>query len=205
MTVLSWAKHTLILNQKSFRQIDNEQYNYHTDPCTVYIRILYNQILNVLRLLSRLSNSSTKSSKPNFQIVRFQRKWINVTNFHWSWNFWEMFSLTSFLKNFSRTKRWWREELQLPVAVTIKRSFLNEDDLRILSSVFQLEIFNLTSGERAEIRKRTTSESLQKTRTKFYEVAGHARVDLKLQSRTTSVRCFEVVYTRQQNAILQPG
>ena len=33
-----------------------------------------------------------------------------------------MFSLISFLENLSRIKRWWREELQLPV--TIKRSFL---------------------------------------------------------------------------------
>jgi len=34
-----------------------------------------------------------------------------------------MFSLISFLKNFSRMKHWWREELQLPA--TIKRSFLS--------------------------------------------------------------------------------
>jgi len=34
-----------------------------------------------------------------------------------------MFSLISFLKNFSRMKHWWREELQLPV--TIKRSFIS--------------------------------------------------------------------------------
>jgi len=33
----------------------------------------------------------------------------------------------------------------------------------------------------------------------------HVKVELKMQSRTTYVRCFEVVYTRQQNAILQPG
>ena len=32
-----------------------------------------------------------------------------------------MFSLLSFLKNFSRMKHWWREDLQLPP--TIKRSF----------------------------------------------------------------------------------
>jgi len=38
-------------------------------------------------------------------------------------DFWELFSLISFLKNFSRMKRCWREELQLPV--TIKRSFLS--------------------------------------------------------------------------------
>jgi len=43
--------------------------------------------------------------------------------FHWSWNFWEMFSLISFLKNFSRMKRLCREKLQLPVA--IKRSFFS--------------------------------------------------------------------------------
>ena len=30
-------------------------------------------------------------------------------------------------------------------------------------------------------------------------------VELKLQSRTTYVRCFEVVYIRQQNGIQQPG
>jgi len=34
-----------------------------------------------------------------------------------------MLSLISFLKNFSRIKHWWREELQLPV--TIKRSILS--------------------------------------------------------------------------------
>jgi len=33
MTVLSYAKHALALNQKRFRQIDNEQHNSHTDPC----------------------------------------------------------------------------------------------------------------------------------------------------------------------------
>jgi len=30
-------------------------------------------------------------------------------------------------------------------------------------------------------------------------------VELKLESRTTYARCFEVVYTRQHNAIQQPG
>jgi len=49
------------------------------------------------------------------------------------------------------------------------------------------------------------SESLQKIRIKFYEIAGHVWVELKLKSRATYVRCFEVVYTRQQNATLQPG
>jgi len=29
-------------------------------------------------------------------------------------------------------------------------------------------------------------------------------VELKLQSRTTYVRCFQVVYTRQHNSIQQP-
>jgi len=40
---------------------------------------------------------------------------------------------------------------------------------------------------------------------KNYEVAGHVLVELKLQSLNIYVRCFEVVYTRQENAILQPG
>jgi len=43
---LSKAKHALALNLKRFRQVDNEQYNSHTDICTVYVRILY-QHLNV--------------------------------------------------------------------------------------------------------------------------------------------------------------
>jgi len=93
--------------------------------------------------------------------------------FHWSWNFWELFSLISFLKNFSRMK--WPEELQLPI--TINHSFLssykwkkcssdirsfdslrkffakviscfksfslNEYDLLILSSVFLIEMLDL--------------------------------------------------------------
>jgi len=40
---------------------------------------------------------------------------------------------------------------------------------------------------------------------RIYEVAGHVWVELKPKSRTAYVRCFEVVYTRQQNAILQRG
>ena len=32
---------TLTLNLKRFKQIDNEHYNSHTDPCTVYIRTVY--------------------------------------------------------------------------------------------------------------------------------------------------------------------
>ena len=41
MTVQSYAKNALTLNLKRFKQIDNEQYNSHTDPCTVYIRTVY--------------------------------------------------------------------------------------------------------------------------------------------------------------------
>jgi len=47
MTVLSQAKHALTLNLKIFTQIDNEQYNSHTDPCTGYVRILYDHHLDV--------------------------------------------------------------------------------------------------------------------------------------------------------------
>jgi len=55
------------------------------------------------------------------------------------------------------------------------------------------------------MREISASESLQKIRTKFYENAGHMWVELKLKSRTTYVRCFEVVGSRQQNATLPPG
>jgi len=47
MTVLSYAKDALTLNQKRFRQIDNEQHNSHADPCTGYVQILYHHHLNV--------------------------------------------------------------------------------------------------------------------------------------------------------------
>ena len=42
MTILLKAKHALTL--KIFGQIDNEQYDSHTDPCTVYVRILYHHV-----------------------------------------------------------------------------------------------------------------------------------------------------------------
>jgi len=132
--------------------------------------------------------------------------------FHWSWIFWEMFSLLSFLKNFSRMKRWWREKLQLPL--TTKRSFLSSykwkklferyRQLRLLpkqilcQNYFMFQILftkwiwfansfkcfidkNIwPPGQRAEMRKRIASKSLQKIRTKFYEVAGYPWVELKL-------------------------
>ena len=125
--------------------------------------------------------------------------------FHWSWNFWEIFSLISFLKNFSRMKHWWREELQLPV--TIKRSFISSykwqklferyTQLRLFPNqincqsyftfqiIFTHWIWFVNSskcvsdwnvwppGQRAEIRERIACALLQKTRTKFCEVAGH--------------------------------
>ena len=51
-----------------------------------------------------------------------------------------MFSLISFLKNFSRTKYWWREELQLPV--TIKRSFVSSYEWQKLFERYrQLRLF----------------------------------------------------------------
>jgi len=130
--------------------------------------------------------------------------------FLWSWNFWEMPSLVSFLKNFSYMKRWWREKLQLPV--TIKRSFSskngkncsryiaasNPSEANYLLRYFMFKIifskwiwfansFNCFSdinvwppGQSAEMRERIASESLEKTRTKFYNIAGHVWVELKL-------------------------
>jgi len=57
----------------------------------------------------------------------------------------------------------------------------------------------LTSGARAEIPERIAPESLQKIIQKFYEVAGHVLVELKLKSRNSCLRCFEAVYTRQES------
>jgi len=71
MTVLSYAKHAPALNQKRFRQIDNEQYNYDTQipaQATLEFYIIINLIL---RLSCRLSNSSTKSSKSIFSVRTF--------------------------------------------------------------------------------------------------------------------------------------
>jgi len=39
---------------------------------------------------------------------------------------------------------------------------------------------NMSHGQSCEIRESIASESLQKTRTKFYEVAGYVWVDLKV-------------------------
>ena len=116
-----------------------------------------------------------------------------------------MFLLISFLKNFSCVKRWWPEQLQLPV--TIKRSFLSSykwqklferhTQLRLFpkhilcQSYFTFQIiftkliwfvnsFKCGSygnvwppGQRAEIRERVASESLQKIRSNVCEVSGH--------------------------------
>ena len=57
--------------------------------------------------------------------------------------------------------------------------FINEYGLRILSSVFLIEMFDLWGNE-LKYAKEIASESLQKTRTKFYEVAGYVWVDLEL-------------------------
>jgi len=79
MTVLSYTKHALPLSHKSFRQMDNEQHNSHTDRCTGYVQILYHHLNVILRLSCWLSNSSTKSSKSVFQLVPFNLKYTNVT------------------------------------------------------------------------------------------------------------------------------
>jgi len=57
------------------------------------------------------------------------------------------------------------------VVLRFKSFSLNEYELWILSSVSNGNVW--PPGQRAEIRERIASESLQKIRTKFYEVAGH--------------------------------
>jgi len=65
----------------------------------------------------------------------------------------------------------------------------------------------LTPWQRAETRERIASESLQKDRTKFYVVAGHVgRAKTVVTNHLRKMaKCFEVVYTREPNAIPQPG
>jgi len=53
--------------------------------------------------------------------------------------------------------------------------------------------------------ERIVPETLQKVITKLYEVAGHVWTDLKLKSRTSCLKCFEVTFTRQQNTRMQSG
>jgi len=80
---------------------------------------------------------------------------------------------------------------------------LNEYDFRILSSVFMMEMFDLRGKE-----LKYTKELLLNHYGKSVQNSMGLQdmwVDLKLQSQTTYVRCLEVVYTRQQNAIQQPG
>jgi len=245
MTVLPYAKQALPLNQKRFRQIDNEQHNSHSDPRTGYFRNLYHYQLKIAlstpatqcKILVCQCNVYGKKSflreesdtlrsyrvyiSPTmyassalieiesichvdcqihqrnhlnllFQLVPFQMKADQrYPIFHWSWNFWEIFSVILFLKNFSRMKRWWWEELQLPVttfdAVWSKffakviwyfKSFsLNEYDLRIVLSVFLIEILDLLS--RAEIREKLFLNHYRKS-VQNSEVAGHVWVELKL-------------------------
>jgi len=63
-----------------------------------------------------------------------------------------------------------RSKLFVRVISRFKSFLLNEYDLRILSSVSLMEMLNLR-GKNAETREISASESLQKVRTKFYEVA----------------------------------
>jgi len=65
---------------------------------------------------------------------------------------------------------------------------------------FLIERFDLRDKE-----MKYAKELLLNNYRKFYEVAGNVWVELKLQSQTTYVRCFAVVYIREQNAILEPG
>jgi len=55
-------------------------------------------------------------------------------------------------------------------------------------------------GQRAEIRERIASESLQKIRAKFYEVAGHVG-----RVQTVVMYHLRKMFRRQQSAVLQLG
>ena len=90
----------------------------------VYVWILYHYQLNPSIVISTVKFTN-EIINLFFHVVSFSLK-VGLVQyypiFHWLWNFWEMFSLISYLKYFSRMKRWWRKALQLPLPVTIKRN-----------------------------------------------------------------------------------
>ena len=88
-----------------------------------YVRILYHYQLNPSIVMSTVKFIN-EIINLFFHVVPFSLK-VNqyYPMCHWLWNFWEMFSLISYLKCFSRMKRWWRKALQLPV--TIKGNLLS--------------------------------------------------------------------------------
>ena len=74
--------------------------------------------------------------------------------------------------------------------------------MRILSSVFVMEMFDLRGKE---LKYANVSESLRKIRTKFYGVAGHVG---RVKTVVTNLREMfrsRSLHTRQQNAIQHPG
>jgi len=75
--------------------------------------------------------------------------------------------------------------------------------LRILSRVLLIEVFDLQGKELKCWKKiflNHYGKPLQSSTRLQYMCAW---VDLKLKSRTSCVRYFEVIYTRQQNTLLQ--
>jgi len=70
---------------------------------------------------------------------------------------------------------------------------LDEYDLRIFSSVFLIEIFDLLEKELKYTKESLLNHSRKSVQNS--EVAArHVWVELKLWSRTTYVRCFEVIH-----------
>jgi len=101
----------------------NEQYDSHINPCTACVRISYQQTQYTLIHPSIIIMSTVKFINEVIYIY-FSARTFSIESkalllFYWSWNFWEIFSLISVLKNFSRMKHWWRKELQLLVTTCI--------------------------------------------------------------------------------------
>ena len=92
----------------------------------VYVRILYHYQLNPSIVMIVDCQIHQRNHKSIFSRRTFSLK-LNqyYPIFHRLWSFWEMFSLISYLKFFSRMKRWWRKALHLPLPVTIKRNLLS--------------------------------------------------------------------------------
>ena len=81
---------------------------------------------------------------------------------------------------------------------------LNKYDLRSLSSVFLIEIFDLR-GKKLKYAKELLLNHYRKSTTKFYEVAGHVdRVKTVVTNHLRKMFPSRTGYTRQHNAVQQP-
>jgi len=96
-----------------------------------------------------------------------------------------------------------RSKFFAKVISRFKSFSLIEYDLWIFPSVFLMEMIDLR-GRELKYAKELLLNHYRKSSQNSMRLQD-MWVELKLWSRTTYVRCFDAVYTRQTNAIPQPG